>query len=92
MTVRPLSPVVEVTPVYSGDTAAVGELAEETPTEWTDRAGEKDPGEGEVGVVSVSVKSSSLSAESVEGRQVNATVISCKIQLQYSTTHIQNII
>lgn len=39
-TVRPDSPVVAGTPVYSGDTAAVGELAEETPTEWTDRAGE----------------------------------------------------
>lgn len=30
---RPVSPVEAVTPVYSGDTAAVGELAEETPTE-----------------------------------------------------------
>ena len=41
VTVRTVvSPVVEVTPVYSGDTAAVGELAAETPTEWTDRAGE----------------------------------------------------
>lgn len=40
VTGRPVSPVVEVTPVYSGDTAAVGELAEETPTDWTERAGE----------------------------------------------------
>lgn len=40
VTARPVSPVVEGTPVYSGDTAAVGELAEETPTEWTERAGE----------------------------------------------------
>lgn len=43
--VSPVSPVVAAaaavaTPGYSGDTAAVGELAEETPTEWTDRAGE----------------------------------------------------
>lgn len=34
------SPVVEATPVYSGDTASAGELAEETPAEWTERAGE----------------------------------------------------
>lgn len=61
------SPVVEVTPVYSGDTASVGELAEETPTECTERAGEYDPGDGEVGVVSVSVNSSSFSAE--DGRR-----------------------
>lgn len=40
VTVRSVSPVVVVTPVYSGDTAAVGELADETPTEWTERAGE----------------------------------------------------
>lgn len=66
MAVSSVSPVVVVgTPLYSGDTAAVGELAEETPTEWTERAGEKDPGDGEVGVVSVSVNSSSLSAEGV---------------------------
>ena len=30
------SPVVEGTPVYSGETASVGELAEETPAEWTE--------------------------------------------------------
>lgn len=36
----PAVPVVVVTPVYSGDTAAVGELADETPTERTDWAGE----------------------------------------------------
>lgn len=65
MTVTTESPVVEVTAVYSGDTASVGELAEETPTEWTDRAGEYDPGDADVGVVSVSVNSSSLSAEGV---------------------------
>lgn len=36
-----VSPEVEETAVNSGDTAAaVGELAEETPTEWTERAGE----------------------------------------------------
>lgn len=69
---RPGSPVVVVaaTPVYSGDTAAtVGELAEETPAEWTDRAGEKEPGDGEVGVVSVTGNSSSLSADEVKRRQ-----------------------
>lgn len=61
--------MVGVTPVYSGDTAAVGELAEETPTEWTERAGEKDSGDGEVGVVSVNVNSSSLSAERIDTSQ-----------------------
>ena len=65
----PASPVVVGTPVYSGDTAAVGELVEETPTEWTERAGEKDPGDGEVGVVSVTGNSSSLSAEGEKRRQ-----------------------
>lgn len=78
---RPVSPVVEVTPVYSGDTAAMGELAEGTPTEWTDRAGEKDPGDGEVGVVSVSVNSSSLSAEGVKRGQTikySDRVLCCK--------------
>lgn len=71
--------VVVGTPLYSGDTAAVGELAEETPTEWTERAGEKDPGDGEVGVVSVSVNSSSLSAEGVRtGKNIKITGISCK--------------
>lgn len=72
VTVRSDSPVVEVTPVYSGDTASVGELAEETPTEWTERAGEYDPGDGEVGLVSVSANSSSLSAEVVRRRHTIA--------------------
>lgn len=57
------------TPLNSGDTAAVGELSEETPTECTERAGEKDPGEGEVGVGSFTGNSSSLSAEGVKRGQ-----------------------
>lgn len=68
--VWPVSPVVEGMPLYSGDTASAGELAEETPAEWTDRAGEYDPGDGEVGVVSVSGNSSSLSAEGARRTQV----------------------
>lgn len=28
------------TPLYSRDAASAGELAEDTPTEWTERAGE----------------------------------------------------
>lgn len=68
--VRSVSPVVEVTPVYSGDTSAVGELAEDTPTEWTDRAGEYDSGDGEAGFFSVSVNSCSLSVEGEKGGDV----------------------
>lgn len=45
--------------MYSGDWAAVGDLAAGTPTEVTDLAGEKGPGDVEVGVVSVSIISSS---------------------------------
>lgn len=63
------SPVVEATPVYSGDAASAGELAEETPAEWTERAGEKDSGDWEAGVVSASVNSSSLSAVGKTGIQ-----------------------
>lgn len=62
----PVSPVEALTPVNSGDTAAVGEPTEETLTELTDRAGEYDPGDGEVGVVSESVNSSSGSAEETQ--------------------------
>lgn len=91
----PVSPVVEVTPVYSGDTAAVGELAEEMPTEWTDRAGEKDPGAGEVGVVSVRGNSSSLSADGVKrgqtSRQINSQTLSESYMNVYSTRKTQSI-
>lgn len=69
------SPVVEGTPVYSGDTASAGELAEETPTEWMERAGEYEPGDGEVGVVSVSAKSSSLSAEGVRRGETEKLIL-----------------
>lgn len=85
VTVRPVSPVVVVTPVYSGDAAAVGELAEETATEWTDRAGEYDPGDGEAGVVSVSVNSSSVSAEGVKRGQTirqSITIIKYTVALR----------
>lgn len=74
MTGTPVLPVVVVagTPAYSGDTAAVGEPAEETQTEWTDRAGEKGRGDGEAAVVSVTGNSSSLSAEGLKrGRAVS---------------------
>lgn len=54
--------------MYSGDTSAVGELAEDTPTEWADRAGEYDCGDGEAGVVSGTVNSCSLSVEDENGR------------------------
>lgn len=57
--------------MYSGDWAAAGELAAGTPTEVTDLAGEKGPGDVDVGVVSVSIISSSCSAIRRGQRSIN---------------------